>query len=396
MDKKPDGAAVITAQAGRYAPGFELYYSKTYDRWAVNQYSADTADATPIRAMQPDGTQARAGEWVHLVGVHDTVANTLTLYVNGTKAGSTELAGAFYADQSMYIGAGSYSGGVDNHFPGTIDDVRLFDRPVSATEAQQLFKQRALVKGRWTFQQAAGSPPTTPDASASGNDMTLNGGAQVGAGWVDGGLLLDGVNDYAATSTVPVDSSASFTVTAWVQAAAVPKDEVALLSAPGALQDVFAVRYVPSTTPDSDPGRWRISMASADSKDATITHIENGQFSSPADWTHLALVYDGFARQLRLYVNGELEETACADTDGDGVSDDAACTDRISQADNVLSFKGTQPLQLGRAKTGTTWGEYWPGAVSDMWSFQGALTDTQIAQLAIGMPGMPTDVPGGD
>ncbi|MGW7753854.1 LamG-like jellyroll fold domain-containing protein [Streptomyces violaceusniger] len=396
LDKKPDGAAVITAQAGNYAPGFELYYSKTYDRWAVNQYSADTPDATPIRAMQPDGTQARTGEWVHLVGVHDTVANTLTLYVNGAKAGSTQLAGAFYADQSMYIGAGSYSGRVDNHFPGTIDDVRLFDRPVSATEAQQLFKQRALVKGRWTFQQAAGSPLTTPDASASGNDMTLNGGAKVGAGWVDGGLLLDGVNDYAATATVPVDTSASFTVTAWAQAAAVPKNEAALLSAPGAQQNAFAVRYVPSTTPDTDPGRWRISMASADGKDATVKQVENGQFSSSAEWTHLALAYDGFAKQLKLYVNGELEEIACADTDGDGVSDETSCADRIAQVDDVLSFKGTQPLQLGRAKTGTTWGQYWPGSVSDVWAFQGTLTDAQVARLAIGIPGMATDVPSGD
>ncbi|MGO4430883.1 LamG-like jellyroll fold domain-containing protein, partial [Streptomyces sp. MCAF7] len=71
LDKKPDGAAVIAAQAGQYAPGFELYYSKAYDRWAVNQYSADSADAIPVRAMQPEGTQVRAGDWVHLVGVHD-------------------------------------------------------------------------------------------------------------------------------------------------------------------------------------------------------------------------------------------------------------------------------------------------------------------------------------
>ncbi|WP_218053775.1 LamG domain-containing protein [Streptomyces rhizosphaericus] len=171
---------------------------------------------------------------------------------------------------------------------------------------------------------------------------------------------------------------------------------MALLSAPGAQQNAFAVRYVPSTTPDTDPGRWRISMASADGKDAIVKQVENGQFSSSAEWTHLALVYDGFARQLKLYVNGELEEIACADTDGDGVSDETSCADRIAQVDDVLSFKGTQPLQLGRAKTGTTWGQYWPGAVSDVWAFQGTLTDAQVARLAIGIPGMATDVPSGD
>ncbi|MFF3768140.1 LamG-like jellyroll fold domain-containing protein [Streptomyces sp. NPDC001922] len=395
LDRKPDDTAVITAQSGEHAPGFELYYSKTYDRWAVNQYSADTTNANPVRAMQPDGTQARTGEWVHLTGVHDTVADTLTLYVNGAKAGSTRLAGAFYADRALYIGASSYDGNVGNHFPGTIDDIRLFDRPVSAGEVQQLFRQRALVKGRWTFEKASGTPLTTPDASASGNAMTLHSGARTGPGWVDGGAVLDGVDDYAMTSTVPVDTSASFTVTAWAQAAAVPKNGVTLLSAPGAQQAAFAVRYAPSATPETDPGRWRLSMAGADTKDAPVTQVDNGQFHGPTDWTHLALVYDGFAKELKLYVNGELEEVACGDTDEDGAPDDAACADRVSTAENVLSFKGTQPLQLGRLKAGSSWGEFWPGAVSDVWAFQGALTDPQVSQLAAGMPGMPTDVPGG-
>lgn len=235
--------------------------------------------------MQPDGTQARAGEWVHLVGVHDTVANTLTLYVNGARAGSTQLAGAFYADQSMYIGAGSYSGRVDNHFPGTIDDVRLFDRPVSATEAQQLFKQRALVKGRWTFQQAAGSPLTTPDASASGNDMTLNGGAQIGAGWVDGGLFLDGVNDYATTSTVPVNTSASFTVTAWAQAAAVPK-KTATDGHPFWVPELHA--WINAT--DLRTGQWLRTSAG--------THI---QITAVKHWTQQATAHNLTITDLHTY-----------------------------------------------------------------------------------------------
>ncbi len=395
LDKKPTGAGVIAAQAGKDKPGFELYYSAAYDRWAFNQYSADAADATPVRAMQPDGTTARAGEWVHLVGVHDAVADTLTLYVNGVKSGSTTLAGAFYADQSMYIGASNYSGAMAAYFPGSVDDVRVLDRPVSAEEVQQMYKQRPLVKGRWKFESASGTPLVTPDASATANAMTLNGGAKIGSGWVDGGLELDGVDDYGTTATTPVDTSGSFTASAWAQAAALPQDGVTLLSVPGATQNSFKVSYEPSTTPDTDPGRWRIVMASNDTTAATVVQVDNGQFFSPTDWTHLAVVYDGFTKQLSLYVNGELEEFACADDDGNGDADDTTCADRLSWADDVLTFKATQPLQLGRARTGTSsWGEYWPGAVSDVWTFQGALTGSQIAQLAVGQPGTDTDVPG--
>lgn len=394
---KPDHAAIVLTQTGEHKPGLELYYSAAYDRWAVNQYSADASDAAPIRAMQAEGKTAYANTWTHLVGVHDTIANKLILYVNGVQAGSTTLQANWYAGGAVQIGAGSYGGKTSSFFGGQIDDVRMFDRPVSAEEVQQLFKQRPLVKGRWTFESASGSPLVTPDASAAGNAMTLNGGAAIGSGWVDGGVNLDGVNDYGVTSAVPVDTSNSFTVTAWAQAAAVPESGVALLSMPGTTQSAFTVRYEPSSTPNTDPGRWRIATAPADTSDAAVTQVDNGQFFSPTEWTHLALVYDGFAKHLSLYVNGELEEVACADADSDGESDDSACTDRLSWAEDVLTFKSAQPMQLGRVKTGTSTGDdYWPGSVSDVWAFQGALTNDQVRQLAVGMPGMPTEVPGGD
>jgi hypothetical protein len=130
-------------------------------------------------------------------------------------------------------------------------------------------------------------------------------------------------------------------------------------------------------------------MASADDTGATVARVDNGQFFSPTDWTHVALVYAGFAKQLQLYVNGELEEVGCADGDGVG---DPACTDRVSWAEDVLSFKATSPLHLGRAMTGA----YWPGSVSDVWAFQGTLTEAQIRLLAVGQPGMATEVPGVD
>ncbi|WP_069885943.1 LamG-like jellyroll fold domain-containing protein [Streptomyces luteocolor] len=395
LDKKPGGAAVIAAQAGSHKPGFELYYTSTYNRWAVNQYSADAADADPIRAMQPEGARAYMGEWVHLVGVHDTVANTLTLYVNGAEAGSTKLAGAFYADQSMYLGASSYSGKVASHFPGSIDDVRLFDRPVSAEEVQQMFRQRPLVKGRWNFEKAsAGSPATTPDSSAEKRPMSLHGGAQLGEGRIgDQGLELNGTDAYAATSAMPIDTSGSFTVTAWAQAAAIPKHGVALVSGEGTARSAFEVRFVPDAKGREALDRWELVLPSKDGADAVVTRVGNTEFDGVTEWTHLAVVYDGFAKEARLYVNGKLQEVACGDADGNGDADDAACQDLISWADNALAFKATKSLQVGKAK-GDAKGTYFPGSVDDVWTFQGALSDAQVAKMATSWFGLPTDVPG--
>ncbi|ATL31620.1 LamG-like jellyroll fold domain-containing protein [Streptomyces formicae] len=395
LDKKPDGAAVIAAQAGKERPGFELYYSSAYNRWAVNQYSSDAADAKPIRAMQPDGASARTKDWVHLVGVHDTVANTLTLYVNGAEAGSTKLAGAFYADQSMYLGAGSYSGKAASHFPGSIDDVRLLDRPVSAAEVQQMFKQRPLVKGRWNFEKSGtGSPATTPDSSAEKRPMNLYGGARLGEGMIDlQGLELNGTDAYAGTSTMPVDTSGSFTVTSWARTAATPKHDVALVSGEGSTRSAFEVRFVPDAKDPEALGRWELTLPSKDGTDATVTKVGNTEFFDVREWNHLAVAYDGFAKEVRLYVNGVLQEVACGDADGDGDADDAACQDLIAWADNALAFKATKSLQVGKAK-GDAKGTYFPGSVDDVWAFQGALTDAQIEKLAGSLFGLPTEVPG--
>nr|WP_318036820.1 LamG-like jellyroll fold domain-containing protein [Streptomyces caniscabiei] len=393
---KPNHAATVASQIGATVTGPELYYSSAYDRWVFNQHGADTADSTVVRAMQPEGTTAYGGEWTHLVGIQDTVADKLSLYVNGTLAGTTATTSTWYAGGAVQIGASAFERTPTSFFPGQIDDVRLFDRPVSAGEVQQLFKQRAVVKGRWKFETATGTPLTSPDASSAANAMTLYNGAQTGSGWVDGAVTLDGTNDYAAASVVPVDTAASFTVSAYVQTAATPTSPVTVISAPGTKKSAFAVRYEPSATPATDPGRWRIATADSDSDSAAGSDVGNGMFYSPTDWNHLALVYDGFSKEIRLYVNGELQETACADADEDGVQDDASCADVVSWADDVLTYKASKTLQLGRDTTGTTSGQYFPGSLSDVWVFQGALTETQIDHLSVGMPGVETAVPNGD
>ncbi|WP_030017610.1 LamG-like jellyroll fold domain-containing protein [Streptomyces monomycini] len=396
--EKPQHAAVVAAQAGNRVSGTELYYSADLDRWVFNQYTDDAPTGTPVRAT---GARAAGGSWAHLVGVHDTIADTLTLYVNGRKAGAAKLNGAFYAAGPLLIGAGSYrNGALGSYFPGQIDDVRLFDRPVSAEEVQQLYAHRPLLAGRWQFDQSTGSGTnsvTTPDAVSPARPMALYGDAKLtpeAAFMGSNGLLLDGTGDYAATATVPVDTGESFTVAAWVQAAAVPKGASALLSADGEHTSAFAVGFVPAPGDPQAQGRWQFAMADQDTADAPITRADNAQgFHDVREWNHLAVVYDGLAKQARLYVNGTLEALACTDADGDGDADSSACADQVPWAENVLSFQAVKTLQVGRAKGRGAWGEYWPGAVDDLWTFQGALSEAQVRWLAEHWSDVPTEVP---
>lgn len=390
---KPDHAAVIATQAGEHKPGMELYYSSSYNRWAFNQYSADSSDATPIRALQAEGQTAYADTWTHLVGVHDTVANKLILYVNGVEAGSTDLQADWYAGGALQIGAGNYEGTPGSFFPGQIDDVRLYDRPVSADEVRQLFQQRPLLNARWKLDGDSGS--ASPDDTGRASALTLQGGAHIGTGFMDGGLELDGTTGYASAPTVPVDTSASFTVTAWAEAASTPAQDATVVSAEGASRSPFAVRFVPDPANPDGLGKWEIALPDKDGTDASTVRLASTEFNGVTDWNHLALTYDGFSKQARLYVNGILQEVACDDLDGDGQADNASCQDLIAWGENVLTAKAGKSLQVGRTKTGSAAAEYFPGLIDDVWFFQGALNDSQVQELAGSWFDVPTEVPAG-
>ncbi|NJQ15678.1 LamG domain-containing protein [Streptomyces bohaiensis] len=405
LDKsRGTGAAIIAAQHGRERPGFELYYSRVYDRWAFNQYSADAVGATPVRAMQPAGTAARDGEWAHLVGVHDAVRQTLTLYVNGRAVGTASHTAPWHAPGQVSIGASRYTDRIGSFFPGEIDDVRVHDRVVTAREVTQLYQQPARVTGRWMFETAdAGA---TPDASPEGNALTLAPGATIGGGWVDSGALdLDGIGGHARTTRLPVATDGSFTVAGWAQAAGAPTGPATWLSAAGSARDALAVRWVPDPE-DPEWGTWRLQLTSDDDAAGTVTEIVNQAVADVRSWHHLAVVYDGLDKTARLYVDGRLEEVACADpsdvdepADGDApaAADGTDCVPGGSWAENALTFEATGALEVGRsARTDRGPGEHWPGSVDDLWSFQGVLTDHQVRSLAAGTAGLPTRVPGVD
>ncbi|MDQ0764014.1 LamG-like jellyroll fold domain-containing protein [Streptomyces canus] len=389
---KPTHGAVIAAQEGSVMPGFELYYSATYG-WSFNQYSSDTTSGTPLRAAQGDPALAPGGEWTYVVGSYDAVSDDLRLYVQGKWVATTKVTAPFYAGGPVMIGASRFSGTPSSFFPGQISDVQLYDRALSAPEIAAMFDSTATVEGRWKL-DAASAGSSADDLvreDHTAHPLTLGSGAaiddtsftnMVGTG----DLTLDGsAGGYAATATSPVDTSKSFTVSAWVTAPSRPTKAVTVMSMAGATTNGFAVRYVPDATDPANAGRWQLVLANADSATATTATAEHSNFQNNTSWNHILVVYDAFAGRMSLYVDGQTQVRSCVDNDDDGVPDDPACTEEVSWNTAVLPFAAAKGLQIGRLKTGaSTWGEYWSGAVDDVWALQGAATDSQIAALAGG------------
>ncbi|MEU9126303.1 LamG-like jellyroll fold domain-containing protein [Streptomyces sp. NPDC048506] len=381
----------VVAQDGSFLSAFYLSYEASSGLWSVRLATKDATDGN-LQQRVASKQKASIGTWVHLAAVHDTVDNTVSLYVNGILQGSTAAPQAWYGDGALQVGRAFYRGAYTDYLVGQVDDVRIFDRPVSEGEIHQLVQRRPVLTGRWQFDQTA-----DPGANSvvRGPAMTLGGGAKQvpGGGFLgDGGLVLDGTQNYAS-SAIPLDTSESFTVTAWAQAASIPTRPAALVSAEATNASGFAVGFLPNPTKTGE-GVWQAVTARSDTAETEYDWAGNAQpMNSVTDWNHIAIAYDGFARQLRIYVNGELGEAACLDADGDGQADDAQCTEVVPWAEDVISIKALKSLQIGRAKGRNAFRDYWPGAIDDVWTFQGALTDEQIGRLAGEWYELPTEVP---
>jgi hypothetical protein len=128
---KADGAfQTVISQDGPGNSDFYLQYSGADQRFAMS--------FAGVRALAP--VKPEVGRWYHLVGVRDTVKGELRLYVDGVLAGTV---GACLPQAAptgdTVIGRGKYGGNAVDYLDGTVDQVHLYDRALSADEIKQLY-----------------------------------------------------------------------------------------------------------------------------------------------------------------------------------------------------------------------------------------------------------------
>ncbi|MGK4579092.1 LamG domain-containing protein [Kitasatospora sp. HPMI-4] len=388
-------AHIAISQIGEHNSEFSIYYSAYYKRWLFSRYKEDSSADTLVRVMQPDcapGTLINGvpcmgptdNQWTHLAAVNDTTARKLRLYINGYLVGESDYTqNAPWAKPGpLQLGAVNREGANGEYFGGDIDDVRIFDRVLTSTEAKDMVRQRPQLAGRWKLNTATAK--TTPDESPFAAGATLGGGATINAtGGIFGGALnLDGTTGYAEARNTPLRTGESFTIAGWVQPAATPTRDMTVLSLAGANgNSAVVVRW------NTAKGRWQVELADSDSGTSTRSSVT----STPArGWTHLAVVYDAFASRATLYVNGRVENFVCAEGD-------STCTNRVATGFAVRPFESYavtphtySGLQFGRRAAAGTWGEFFSGELDDVWAYQGVLTGSQIAILAAKDGELPT------
>lgn len=197
--------------------------------------------------------------------------------------------------------------------------------------------------GRWTLDEGTGT--TAQDTGPNGTPLTLREGASWTGGVSGSALKFDGRQQYAETSGPVLDTSGSYSVSAWVRLDGVPGNYATAVSQDTrATANSFYLQYGHGTFAFSTPGERRAQVA---------VSAETGR------WYHLVGVRDAGTGQIRLYVDGKLAATA---TGG-------------------AALPSTGPLTVGRAHWDGAKADFWNGAVDEVHAVDRALTAEEVSGL---------------
>ncbi len=224
----------------------------------------------------------------------------------------------------------------------------------------------------WVFDEASGD---APDATGHGNTAVLAGGAArvTGRTGVGQALSLDGTAAYAATSgpvmtpdpdtgtLVPVTSNASFTATAWARLTATGGGPRTVVSYDGTSVHAQRLAY------DGSTNRWIYGTVRSDANGATESTISSASTATAGTWTHLAMVWDAWTRQMRLYVNGTLEGTT-------------------TLAADAVPHGSASSFSFGRTKRDGAYTQFWSGAIDEVRVYNYAVPAEALALLAAPAP----------
>jgi hypothetical protein len=195
--------------------------------------------------------------------------------------------------------------------------------------------------GAWHLDEGSG---TVAHDSAGTHDATLSGSPAWVSGTSGTALQLDGSGQYAATGGPVVDTTGTFSVSAWVR-----------LDHTGS--------WATAVSQDGDPSSgFYLQYSAADDRLAFSTSSGRALSDAapqPGRWYHLTGVHDADAGTYVLYVDGVAQARTWHQPSGDAAPG---------------------PLAIGRAVSGGHHSDFWPGSIDDVRVWNRVLTAEEIAR----------------
>lgn len=308
-------------------------------------------------------TSWQANRWYHFAATIDsnTPANN-RVYIDGvldtaSTSGTTAYNDMSYAASMNVGGRTTENTPGDRYLNGSVNDFRVYDYQLSATEISELVGLVAY----WKFDETSGS--IAADSSANGFDLTISGGATWGTGLFDNGISFDGSNGQAVNADIGtvLNGVDAVTVALWVKSSAtnVGKGIFHTKSSPSGEDKNLALRY----DMEGWAGGGTSLVKGALDTSAGDTAVESSSNTQTTAWQHLVLVwYSDSAPDL--YVDGQL---------------------------NTPSFYGDILSGVLQGVDGVTFGvgvkdAHWDGLIDDVRIYNRALCPEDIDDLADGAP----------
>ncbi|MBK9736634.1 MAG: T9SS type A sorting domain-containing protein [Saprospiraceae bacterium] len=238
------------------------------------------------------GTPLTIGSWTYVTMVHDGAKDII--YFNGVKVNEKNATGTL--DKTKYpLGIGYDP--IDNNyfFDGSMDDVQIYSRALSAAEIAALYdaqKTAVVVAGNLVADYRANG--NANDATAFSNHASVQ-GAQLTKdrfGKSNQAYSFNGINQSLVAANSPQQNSSFNTISFWIN----PKSFVA-----------SGEDYILSNGGWKE--RWKISLPdhgrpvfTTHSNGACCSDLDAGSQLTIGVWTHLAMVHDG-SKDI-IYLNG--------------------------------------------------------------------------------------------
>ncbi|HHE76850.1 MAG TPA: LamG domain-containing protein [Candidatus Parcubacteria bacterium] len=250
-------------------------------------------------------------EWQFLVMTYDSSISKFKLYRNGNLVQQwTDVSGTMStSNKPAIIGSVLRNDNLYYHFNGLIDEVRIYNRALSAEEIEELYHIGARrlklntsltnkltdgLVGYWSFDGPTINGNTVQDLSGNGNNGTIH-GATPTIGKVGQALSFDGVDDYVdCGNDESLNITDKLTIEMWLH--------------PGA----WGTRDFINRGIYEEYGYYFF---------VTSSGIVGGRLNAPDQvaaasstktlpinaWTHLVIVLDNIDRKVRYYFDGSFD-----------------------------------------------------------------------------------------
>lgn len=200
---------------------------------------------------------------------------------------------------------------------------------------------------------AAGANLTTSaDASGNNHRLTLNGHIGFDNAQMGGAAVFDGSGGNASTSSAVVDTTKSFSISAWVYLPAVPTSTETLVTQQASTVGSFSL--------DAQPNGWDFVRTKTDATNATSETAVSNTPPATQTPTHLVGTWDATTGKMTLYVNGVAQNSTPTDS---------------------TPIPSNGPLVIGRGFYNGVTTNFVTGEIADVQAYQRVLDATEVSTL---------------